>query len=103
MPNSTADILRNRGEVIDSAVEAAEGSNQERDSRAAQQRAAAEAAAKEAKRVKEKAGVGRDDSETNKQRLLKEMEARAKAAESQGNKAKAAEIRARMKQLEELT
>lgn len=77
---------------IDSAVDAAVGTNQARDSKAAQEKEKAE--------VKEKTGVGRDHSDQNKARLLAQMEARAKAFEAQGKKEKAAEIRARMKELE---
>lgn len=36
MGDSTRDTLRNRGEAIDSAVDAASATNQERDSKAAQ-------------------------------------------------------------------
>jgi len=101
------DIVPKRGqtrqEQIDSAVEAAEGTNRSRDSRAAQAAERAAAEAKEARRVKEKSGVGRDDSESNKTRLLKQMEERALAAKARGDSKKADEIRARMKQLEELT
>lgn len=83
---------KTRTEQIKNAVEAAQATNQERDSEAAQEKAA----------PKEKVGMGRDDSDANKTRLLKDMEERAVAAEGQGNKAKAADIRARMKQLEEM-
>ena len=36
MPESTADTIRNRGDAIDSIVDAADSTNQERDSKAAQ-------------------------------------------------------------------
>jgi len=89
-----------RAAQIDNAVQAADNSNRERDARDAQ--AKADAAAKEAARVKEKVSMGRDDSEANKIRLLKGMEERAVAAKARGDHKKATEIRARMKQLEEM-
>lgn len=98
----TAETIETRADVIDAAVEASVGTNQSRDSKAAQVREAAMAARKEAERVKEKAGVGRDDSEANKERLLKQMETKAQNAEARGDTAKAAEIRGRMKQLKDM-
>lgn len=72
----------------------ANGTLQERDSQASQ---AAEAAKKV---VEEKTGTGRDNTDENKRVILSQMAARAAAAEKAGNKQKAAEIRARMKEVE---
>ena len=94
MPKEAAEKLKNRADQIDAAVEAAVGTNQSRDSKAAQERESAPPA--------EKRGTGSDNSEANKRALLAQMEERAQLAESKGNSDMAAEIRARMKALEEM-
>lgn len=91
--------VTDRGAYIDKVVDekvrgAADNANstlQKRDSQAAQE-----------KETKESVGTGRDNSDENKRILLQQMEARAQAYEKQGKSAKAAETRARMKQLEEM-
>lgn len=92
-----ADPVKERQSYIDQKVEEAEGivdkanqSLQERDSKAAQD-----------KDTEEKAGVGKDNSDENKKILLKDMEERAAAYEKLGKREKAAEVRARMKELEQ--
>lgn len=74
--------------------EKASSTVQERDSEASQKAEAAK------KVVEEKTGTGQDNSAENKRVLLQQMESRAAAAEKRGDKAKAAEIRGRMKELE---
>lgn len=84
-----------RQKYLDEKIAEAEGiadkasqTVQERDSAAAQ------------KAEQEKVGTGQDNSSENKRILLEQMAQRVAAYERAGNKAKAAETRARMKELE---
>jgi hypothetical protein len=88
--NSAAEALKARAAQIDAAVEAAQGSNQERD-------ATAEQPAKPA--PSESVGTGTDNSDANKKALLQQLDAKIEAFRKLGKTDQVEKLQERRKAL----
>ena len=87
--SAAAAIARRQG-TIDSAVEAAEGTKQERDARAKQPPKPAPT---------ENAGTGQDNTDANKKALLKQLDERIEAFRKLGKTAEVEKLQERRKAL----
>ena len=87
---SAAEAIASRQRSIDSAVEAAEGTNQERDARDKQPAKPAPT---------ESVGTGTDNSDANKKALLEQLDARIEAFRKLGKTKKVEELQERRKAL----